>query len=263
MADVVLSPPTTDRVQIVLPTYNEAANIEGVLGRLRAVLPDARILVVDDNSPDGTADLAESVAGVEVHRRPTKSGLGTAYLHGFTAALESGVDCVVEMDADFSHDPDQLPSLLAAIRGGADLAIGSRYVPGGSIPNWSLHRRLLSQYGNRYSAAALRIPVRDATSGFRVYRAPLLRALDLESIRADGYAFQVELAYRAHRAGARIVERPITFVDRQAGTSKMSSRIVVEALGLVTLWAIRDRLTRLRNRKDPIPGWLVSDPARG
>ncbi len=263
MADVVLAPPTTDRVQVVLPTYNEAANIEGVLGRLRAVLPEARILVVDDNSPDGTADLAESVAGVEVHRRPAKSGLGTAYLHGFAAALESGVDCVVEMDADFSHDPDQLPSLLAAIRGGADLVIGSRYVPGGSIPDWSLCRRLLSQYGNRYSAAALRIPVRDATSGFRVYRASLLRALDFESIRADGYAFQVELAYRAHRAGARIVERPITFVDRQAGTSKMSSRIVVEALGLVTLWGIRDRLPPRRSKNNPIPGWLVSDPARG
>ncbi len=262
MAETVISPPITDRVQIVLPTFNEAQNIEGVLGRLRAVLPDAHLLVVDDSSPDGTGDLAAAVEGVEVHRRPTKSGLGSAYLHGFAAALESGADCVVEMDSDFSHDPDQLPSLLAAIEDGADLVIGSRYVAGGSIPDWSRRRRLLSECGNRYSATALGLPVRDATSGFRVYRSELLRALDLESVRADGYAFQVELVYRAHRAGARIVERPITFVDRQAGTSKMSGRIVVEALGLVTLWGIRDRLTGRDRRADPVPEWLVSDPVR-
>jgi len=262
MGRPVIAPPITDRVQVVLPTYNEAANIEGILGRLRAVVPEARILVVDDDSPDGTGDLAESVEGVVVLRRSAKSGLGTAYLAGFADALADGADHVVEMDADFSHDPDQLPSLIEAVRSGADLAIGSRYVPGGSIPDWGRGRRLLSEYGNLYSAAALRLPVRDATSGFRVYRTELLRALDLDSIRADGYAFQVELVYRAHRAGARIVERPITFVDRQAGSSKMSSRIVAEALGLVTLWGVRDRLTRRGHNLDPVPSWLVTDPVR-
>ncbi|MCP5026458.1 MAG: polyprenol monophosphomannose synthase [Actinomycetia bacterium] len=263
MANAVASPPTADHVQIVLPTFNEAENIEGVLGRLRAVLPDAHILVVDDSSPDGTGDLAASVEGVEVHRRPAKSGLGSAYVHGFAVALETGASCVVEMDSDFSHDPDQLPSLLAALEDDVDLVIGSRYVPGGSIPDWSRRRRLLSEHGNHYSAAALRLPVRDATSGFRVYRSELLRSLGLESIRADGYAFQVELVYRAHRAGARIVEIPITFIDRQAGASKMSPRIVIEALGLVTLWGIRDRLGRGRRSATPVPSWLVSDPARG
>lgn len=236
------------RVLVVLPTYQEAANIAEVLRRLRAAVPAADVLVVDDNSPDGTARLAEQVGeevgGVVVLRRPGKAGLGSAYREGFHRGLAEGYEALVEMDADLSHDPAALPALIDAVADGADLAIGSRYVPGGSIPNWSWHRRALSRWGNRYAAWALRLPVRDATSGFRAYRAAAVAKVDLDTVRADGYGFQIEMAYRVAGLGGTIVEVPISFTDRVRGASKMSSRIVAEALALVTWWGLRDRLRR-------------------
>jgi dolichol-phosphate mannosyltransferase len=204
------------------------------------------MLVVDDGSPDGTADIAEKIADelgrIEVMRRPAPKGLGDAYRAGFAVGLAAGADVLVEMDCDLSHDPGALPTLLAALDC-SDLVIGSRYVPGGSIPQWALHRRMLSRGGNAYSSLMLGVPVKDMTSGYRVYRASLLCEMDLESIRADGYGFQIEMTYRAAQRGARITEVPIRFVDREQGQSKMSSRIVVEALELVTWWGAR-RLVR-------------------
>ena len=236
------------RPLVVLPTYNEALNIAEVLEKVRAAVPHAQILVVDDSSPDGTADLAEELGrelgNVSVLRRAAKSGLGSAYRAGFREGLARELDVMIEMDSDLSHDPAALPALLAAIDDGADLVIGSRYVPGGTIPNWRLHRRLLSRWGNRYAGFVLDLPVSDATGGYRAYRASALQKVDLDAIRADGYGFQIEMAYAVQRSGGRIVEVPISFKDRVRGTSKMSSRIVVEALGLVTWWGIRDRLLR-------------------
>ena len=241
------------RPLVVLPTYQEAANVAAVLARLREAVPGATILVVDDASPDGTADIAEKagaeLGNIEVLRRPAKDGLGSAYRAGFVQGLERGFDVMVEIDADGSHDPAVLPSLLAAVDGGADLAIGSRYVPGGAIPDWPRIRRFVSVAGNRYAAALLRLDVRDATAGYRAYRAGVLRQINLPAIRADGYGFQVEMVYRVARLGGRIVEVPITFTDRTEGDSKMSWRIVFEALVLVTLWGIRDRLPGNRKRR--------------
>ena len=238
------------RTLIVLPTFNEADNIVEVLRKLRAVVPEASVLVVDDSSPDGTADLVEEVAeeigDVSVMRRPAKSGLGSAYRDGFRHGLAAGYDVMVEMDSDLSHDPAALPSLLAAAADGAALALGSRYIPGGSIPDWSWHRRALSRWGNRYAAAVLGIDVNDATSGYRAYRAEALADIDFHTVQADGYGFQVEMAYRVLASGGRIVEVPISFTDRVRGESKMSSSIVIEALVLVTWWAIRDRILRIR-----------------
>ena len=236
------------RPLVVLPTYNEALNIAEVLTKVRAAVPDAEVLVVDDGSRDGTAELAEQLGAqlqqIEVLRRPEKAGLGSAYRAGFRIGLERGLDAMVEMDSDLSHDPAALPSLLAAIDDGADLVIGSRYVPGGSIPKWRLHRRLLSRWGNRYAAALLRLGVSDSTGGYRVYRATMLKAIDLDAVRADGYGFQIEMTYAVARAGGKIVEVPISFSDRLRGTSKMSGRIVVEAMVLVTWWGLRDRVLR-------------------
>ncbi|HEX9995290.1 MAG TPA: polyprenol monophosphomannose synthase [Acidimicrobiales bacterium] len=240
------------RTLVVLPTFDEADNIAEVLRRIRAATPEVDVLVVDDGSPDGTADLAEAagreVGRVEVLRRPAKSGLGTAYRAGFRRAMATGYDVVVEMDADMSHDPSALPQLLRALDAGADLAVGSRYVPGGSIPDWKLHRRLLSRWGNRYASVVLDLDVRDTTSGYRAYRVEVLRRVDLDAVRADGYGFQIEMAYEVARAGGRVVEVPISFTDRVRGTSKMSGRIVVEALVLVTWWAVRDRVVRRGDR---------------
>ena len=234
------------RALVVLPTYQEAENIAEVLRRLRAAAPGADVLVVDDSSPDGTAAMAKAagheLGGVDVLVRPVKSGLGSAYRAGFAEGLARGYDVLVEMDSDLSHDPARLPALLRAVEAGADLALGSRYVPGGSIPNWPFHRRWLSRSGNRYADLLLRLSVRDATSGFRAYRADALRHIDLGSVRADGYGFQIEMAYRVAGNGGRIVELPIEFVDREKGTSKMSMRIIVEALALVTWWGVRDRV---------------------
>ena len=238
------------RTLVVLPTYQEADNIAEVLRRLRAAVPAADILVVDDSSPDGTAEMAKAVAtelgGVDVLVRPGKAGLGSAYRAGFTEGIARGYDVLVEMDSDLSHDPAALPALLRAVEDGADLAIGSRYVPGGSIPQWPFHRRALSRWGNRYAAAVLGFHVRDSTSGFRAYRATAVAQIDLDSVRADGYGFQIEMTYRVAAKGGRIVELPIEFADRERGTSKMSGRIVLEALVLVTWWGLRDRARRLR-----------------
>lgn len=238
------------RALVVIPTYNEAANIEEVLRRLRDACPSANVLVVDDGSPDGTADLAETVASelgeIEVMRRPAKSGLGSAYRDGFRHGLLNGFDVLVEMDSDLQHDPAALPSLLEGVEQGADLVIGSRYIPGGSIPDWSWHRRALSKWGNRYAAGVLGFGVRDATSGYRAYSAPALAKIDFQTVRADGYGFQIEMAHRVLQSGGSITEVPIQFGDRERGESKMSSRIVVEALVLVTWWGVRDRVLRFR-----------------
>ncbi|MGZ8764373.1 MAG: polyprenol monophosphomannose synthase [Acidimicrobiia bacterium] len=236
------------RTLVVLPTYNESENIETVLRRVRAVEPEADILVVDDNSPDGTADIAEKVGldlgRIEVLRRAAKSGLGSAYRAGFRLGLDRDYDRFVEMDSDLSHDPDALPSLLAGSERGAELVIGSRYVPGGATPRWPWYRLAISKGGNLYARSLLRLPVRDATAGFRVYSRQALLSFPLDDVRAEGYAFQVEMAYRVHRAGGIITEVPIEFRDRELGTSKMSGRIVIEALVLVAWWAFRDRILR-------------------
>ena len=244
------------RALIVLPTYNEAENIDDVLRRVRAVVPEADVLVVDDGSPDGTADLADALGAelgqIEVMRRTEKSGLGAAYRAGFAWGLDRGYEAMVEMDSDLSHDPAALPSLLSALDLAADLVIGSRYVPGGTIPEWSWHRRALSRWGNRYAAGLLGLAVNDATAGFRAYRASMLRSIDLDAVVAEGYGFQIEMTYQVVTSGGRIVEVPIAFTDRVRGTSKMSSRIVFEAFGLVTWWAVRDRLlggARRRRRR--------------
>ena len=233
---------TAMRPLVVIPTYNESENIERMLHRIHECLPQAGVLVVDDGSPDGTADLVTAVAAelpdVHLLARGAKSGLGSSYRAGFAWGLERGYDAFVEIDADFSHDPAALPSLIAPLEEGFDVSIGSRYVEGGSIPNWAWHRHLLSRGGNLYASAVLGLGVADATAGYRAYSAGILRRLDLGRIRAEGYGFQIEMTYRAKQAGAPITEVPIRFVDRVAGESKMSSAIVVEALGLVTWWGL-------------------------
>jgi glycosyltransferase involved in cell wall biosynthesis len=230
------------RVLVVLPTYDEAENIDTVLRRIRAALPQAGVLVVDDGSPDGTAELAEKLAdelgGIEVMRRAAKSGLGSAYRAGFAWGLARGWEAFVEMDADLSHDPDALGGLVAPLSQGMDLVIGSRYVPGGSIPNWRWHRLLLSRGANIYAAVLLGLHVKDSTAGFRAYRAEALRLIDLDSVRAEGYGFQIEMLHRVLRNGGRVTEVPIRFVDRVEGKSKMSMHIVFEALFLVAWWAL-------------------------
>ncbi len=238
---------------VVLPTYQEAENIRDILRRVRAAVPEAAVLVVDDGSPDGTADLAaevgEELGQIDVLRRTEKSGLGPAYRAGFTWGMERGHDVLIEMDADGQHDPAVLPELIAATVAGADLAIGSRYVPGGAVPGWPANRRRLSKWGNRYIGLMLRMPVRDATAGFRAYRTAIIEKVGLERIRADGYGFQIEMAYEVSKAGGTIVEIPITFRDRTRGVSKMSPNIVTEALVLVTRWGVRDRLRWLRRSR--------------
>ncbi|HEX6235746.1 MAG TPA: polyprenol monophosphomannose synthase [Acidimicrobiales bacterium] len=238
------------RTLIIIPTYLEAENIDEVLRRVRAAVPPADVLVVDDSSPDGTADLAretaDEVGQIDVLVQPGKGGLGVAYRAGFAHGFTNGYDVVVQMDADFSHDPAALPELLGQIDRGVDVVIGSRYVAGGSIPNWPRTRRLLSRVGNLYASTVLGLKVRDATAGFRAYRASVLETVVAGATRATGYGFQVELAYRAHRLGARIVEVPITFNDRVRGVSKMSWHIIGEAMWLVTWWGLRDRLLRRR-----------------
>jgi dolichol-phosphate mannosyltransferase len=234
---------------VVVPTRDEAENIETVLRATRAAVPQAHVLVVDDASLDGTPELAEAVGaelgGIDVVRRVGAGGLGSAYRTGFAMGMVAGFDVIVEMDADRSHDPASLPMLLDTIAAGADLAIGSRYVPGGATPGWSWSRRGLSRGGNTFARLMLRLTVHDATSGFRAYRTDVLRAVDLETVEANGYGFQIEMTHRVARAGGTVVEVPIVFRDRVAGTSKMSTAIVVEALALVTRWGVRDRCRRL------------------
>jgi dolichol-phosphate mannosyltransferase len=228
-------------VLVVVPTYNEAANLPTIARRLRIAVPTAAMLVVDDASPDGTGALADRMAAadptIHVLHRSTKRGLGAAYVAGFTWALDHDYDVVVEMDADGSHAPEQLDRLLAALVD-ADLVLGSRYVPGGRLQNWPRRRELLSRWGNLYVRTALGIPLRDATGGYRAFRAEVLRALPLAEIASQGYCFQVELAWRSVRAGFRVREVPITFTERAAGESKMSGSIVREALWRVTRWGL-------------------------
>jgi len=234
------------RTLVVMPTFQEAENVVEVLTRVRAAAPDVDILIVDDSSPDGTADLARAAAKelghIEVLVRPKKDGLGNAYRHGFRVGLDQGYERLVQMDADLSHDPAALPSLLAALDAGAAAVIGSRYVPGGSIPHWPWHRRALSKWGNRYACSVLGMSVHDATAGFRAYDASTLIDIDVFSTRAKGYGFQIETAYRVSRAGRRLTEVPISFTDRVRGTSKMSAAVMVEELALVTWWGFRDRV---------------------
>ena len=242
------------RVWITVPTFEEAENIELLVRRIREAVPDAHILVVDDNSPDGTAEKAEALGaelgGIEVLRRPKKMGLGSAYRAGHAVGIARGYDVMIQIDADLSHDPADLPRLLAAVDRGADLAIGSRYTPGGSVPNWPRHRLALSVFGNRYAAFCLGIDVRDTTAGYRAYRASVLRALDFETTHSTGYGFQIEMTYRVLNMGGKIDEIPIAFTDRVRGNSKMSWRIVAEAMLLVTWWGLRDRVLRRRLRRE-------------
>lgn len=241
------------RSVVIVPTYQEAANVERFLREIRATVPDADVLVVDDNSPDGTADLAEKLGAelgqVQVLRRPEKDGLGNAYRAGFERGVAAGYDVIVQMDVDFSHDPAVVPELIKRLSDGAGVAIGSRYVPGGSTPSWPMHRRLLSEWGNRYVRLMLRLPIRDATSGFRAYRADVVEAIDLKGTVANGYAFQMEVAYRLSQWGGRVDEVAITFVDRAFGTSKMSTQIMAESMLLVTRWGLRDRFRALRSQR--------------
>ena len=233
---------------MVLPTYNERENVAALLTAVRATLPAADVLVVDDNSPDGTASIVEEVAAdlgqIKLLRRPGKHGLGSAYREGFAVALDEGYEAVVCMDVDFSHDPESLPELLALLDAGADAVIGSRYVPGGATVDWPLHRRVLSRWGNRYTSFVLRLQVRDCTSGYRAYRAEALKEIDPGTTSAEGYAFLTELVRRLVRADQRVMETPIVFRDRRYGTSKMSTRIVAESMWLDTKWAIRDAFQR-------------------
>ena len=230
------------RVLVVMPTYNERDNLEVIAGRLRAAVPTAHLLVVDDNSPDGTGKVADELADsddqVHVLHRAAKNGLGAAYVAGFGWAREHEFDVVVEMDADGSHAPEQLPRLLAALED-ADLVLGSRYVDGGAVVNWPKSRELLSRGGNLYTRMLLRLPLQDATGGYRAYRRTVLDGLPLDTISSQGYCFQVDLAWQTWQQGHRVVEVPITFVERERGESKMSRKIVVEALWRVTVWGLR------------------------
>jgi glycosyltransferase involved in cell wall biosynthesis len=241
------------RVTVVVPTYDEAENLETLVRGVRAARCDVRLLIVDDNSADGTADLADrlnaELGGIDVLRRPGKAGLGAAYRAGFRVALDAGAQIVVQMDADLSHDPAALPALVAIVEHGADVAIGSRYVPGGRTENWPWQRQALSRWGNRYVAGVLGLAVNDATAGYRAYSADALDRMRFESVAADGYGFQVEMTYRIVRIGGKVVEFPITFRDRTHGESKMSGNIVSEAFVLVLkLWAQDLRGRRHRRR---------------
>jgi dolichol-phosphate mannosyltransferase len=235
---------------IVVPTYNEAANLEPLLAAVRENAPEAHVLVVDDASPDGTGTMADAAAArdeaIEVLHRPGKAGLGLAYVNGFAHALRAGAGLVLEMDADLSHDPGDLPRLIEAARDGADLVLGSRYVDGGGVEDWDLLRRVISRAGCRYARAVLGVGIRDLTGGFKCFRASTLHAIDFETVRSEGYAFQVELTYRALARGLRVKEIPITFRERTAGDSKMSARIAVEAMWLVPA-------LRLARRRDGLP----------
>jgi len=231
---------------VVMPTYDEVDNIAAIAARLRTAVPAADLLIVDDASPDGTGQLADRLAAadpqVHVLHRAAKRGLGAAYVAGFGWAKERGYDVVVEMDADGSHAPEELPRLLDALTG-ADLVLGSRWVDGGAVCNWPRSRLLLSRAGNAYARAMLRLPLRDATGGYRAYRRRVLDAIPLEKVASAGYCFQVDLAWQAWTRGFTVVEVPITFTERERGRSKMSRAIVVEALWRVTFWGLRSRLS--------------------
>ncbi len=239
-------------VLVVIPTYNELENLPRILTRVRTSTPEAHILVADDNSPDGTGALADELARdddhVHVLHRAAKQGLGAAYLNGFSWGLEHGYQVIVEMDADGSHQPEQLPRLLARVDAGSDLVLGSRWVPGGEVVNWPKHREVLSRGGNAYTRVVLGMSLRDATGGYRAFRSEGLRRMHLENVQSQGYCFQVDLVWRALEAGLQVDEVPITFVERSLGSSKMSQAIVVEALVRVTRWGARHRWRQLRRR---------------
>ena len=239
------------RILVIIPTYNEAENIGMIVDRVRRSVPEAHILIADDNSPDGTGRLADELAAtdgqIHVLHRLGKEGLGAAYLAGFAWGIDAGYDVLVEMDADGSHQPEALPKLLDALSD-ADLVLGSRWVEGGQVVNWPKSRELLSRGGNLWTRLALGIPLRDATGGYRVFRRDTLLGLGLDNVASAGYCFQVDLAWRALKAGYRVVEVPIIFVERERGDSKMSRKIVVEALVLTTLWGIRHRAEQLGRR---------------
>ena len=237
------------RILVIVPTYDERENLPIITARVRAAVPEAHVLVADDNSPDGTGVLADGLAATDDHvhvmHRRGKEGLGAAYLAGFDWALDNGYDVVVEMDADGSHQPEQLPRLLDALRD-ADLVLGSRWVPGGSVVNWPKSRELLSRGGSLYTRMMLGVPMRDVTGGYRAFRADTLRKLDLTGVESAGYCFQVELGWRAVKAGMRVREVPIEFVERELGSSKMSQRIVIEALWRVTVWGAQDKTAKAK-----------------
>ena len=244
---------TAVRSVAIVPTYTEAGNIEALCRSIRVHAPDVGILVVDDNSPDGTADIVERISveigDMTVLRRPGKAGLGAAYRAGMRTAIDGGAEICVQMDADFSHDPAEIPNLISAVEHGVDLAVGSRYVPGGITENWPRKRRMLSRWGNRYASGVLGLAINDATAGYRAYLSTsLVDKMDFESVRADGYGFQVEMTHRLVRSGGKIVEIPITFRDRTLGQSKMSQNIVQEALLLVLKLWIKDRRGRRQRR---------------
>ncbi|MFF3734463.1 polyprenol monophosphomannose synthase [Streptomyces sp. NPDC002476] len=240
------------RTLVIIPTYNEAGNIEPIVSRVRAAVPEADILVADDNSPDGTGKVADEIAAedeqVRVLHREGKEGLGAAYLAGFRWGMERGYGVLVEMDADGSHQPEELPRLLTALKG-ADLVLGSRWVPGGRVVNWPKSREMISRGGSTYSRILLGLRTRDVTGGYRAFRAETLKGIGLDRVASQGYCFQVDLARRAVEAGYHVVEVPITFVDREIGDSKMSRDILVEALWRVTSWGVATRTNRALGRK--------------
>ncbi len=241
------------RALIIVPTHNEEANITTVLDSIQLHVPDTDVMVIDDGSTDDTrAIVKQRIADgqrLELIERATKRGLGDAYLHAFRLALDAGYDAVVEIDADMSHDPAVLPTMLAVAERGIDLVIGSRYIPGGSVIGWPRRRTWLSRWGNRYAAIMLGLAINDATAGYRVYRTDALRAISLDGIQAGGYGFQVEMTYRTVGKGLSVVEIPIQFRDRVAGTSKMDRGIVVEAFKLVTYWGLADLFSMRRRRR--------------
>ncbi|TXK40638.1 polyprenol monophosphomannose synthase [Nonomuraea sp. C10] len=244
---------TLGRVLVIVPTYNERENLPSITERLRAALPEAHLLVADDNSPDGTGKIADELASEDDHvhvlHRPAKQGLGAAYIAGFRWGLGEGYDVLVEMDADGSHQPEELHKLLTSLSEGADLAIGSRYVPGGKVKNWPATRELLSRGANLYTRIMLGLPVRDATAGFRAYRAAVLEKVGLADVESQGYCFQVDLTLRTCRHGLRVAEVPITFVERTVGTSKMSGRVMAEAFWRIFQWGLVGLPARLRGRR--------------
>jgi dolichol-phosphate mannosyltransferase len=237
------------RILVIVPTYNERESLPLIIRRIRAAVPEAFILVADDNSPDGTGAIADSLAEhddhVQVMHRHGKEGLGAAYIAGFTWGLQNNYDVFIEMDADGSHQPEQLPRILEALRD-ADLVLGSRWIPGGGTENWSKGREVLSRGGNAYTRAMLGVPLHDATGGYRAFRADTLRGIDLHTVASQGYCFQVDLAWRAVQRGFIVREVPITFVEREVGSSKMSRAIVAEALLRVTQWGIKERASTVR-----------------
>ena len=246
--------PGLGQVLVVVPTYNEADNVRQIAARLRAAVPEAHLLIADDNSPDGTGDIADELvaadAQVHVLHRPGKQGLGGAYIAGFRWGLERDYDVIVEMDADGSHAPEELPRLLNALRD-ADLVLGSRWVPGGKVVNWPKRREALSRGASLYTRMALSLPVHDTTAGFRAYRREVLEKIDLDAVASQGYCFQIDLSVRTWRAGFRIVEVPITFAERERGQSKMSSDIIREAFWQVAVWGAQSRGAALRRAFGP------------